>query len=121
MIGPTQDQNQLAQKQLHQQGGGLSRVPTEAGILPRADKLWDYSPPESVFELRQFLGLCNFFCTHVQNFTQISSTLIVFAKNESQWKGGSLKTPYKPSSTYEDIFVMNCLSTNPRKTAITIS
>ncbi len=47
-------------------------------------------PPKNVHEIRQFLGLCNFFRTHVRNFAQISSPLTALTRKESPWKTGPL-------------------------------
>jgi hypothetical protein len=66
---------------------------TEAGIKPGIDKLKAVSkalPPSSVKEVRQFLGLCNFFRNHVRNFSQLSAPLTEMIKKESKWKGGEL-------------------------------
>ncbi len=44
------------------------------GIFPGTDKLKavkDAQPPGNVKQICQFLGLCNFFWGHIQNFTQI--------------------------------------------------
>jgi transposase InsO family protein len=66
---------------------------TEAGIKPGIDKLKavkETLPPKNVHEIRQFLGLCNFFRTHVRNFAQISSPLTALTKKDSPWKSGPL-------------------------------
>jgi len=47
---------------------------TPEGILPGTDKLKavrDMPPPSSVTQVRQFLGLCNYFRTHVRNFASL--------------------------------------------------
>jgi hypothetical protein len=51
---------------------------TPKGILPGKDKLQavkDMKPPTSVTEVRQFLGLCNYFRTHVRNFSTLAGPL----------------------------------------------
>ena len=66
---------------------------TPEGILPGADKLKavrDSKPPSSVHEVRQFMGLCNFFRSHVKNFAQIGSPLHKLTSKETHWKGGQL-------------------------------
>jgi hypothetical protein len=66
---------------------------TEDGIKPGIDKLKAVKqtlPPKNVHEIRQFLGLCNFFRTHVRNFAQISSPLTALTKKDSPWKTGPL-------------------------------
>jgi len=50
----------------------------------------DAHPPENVKQICQFLGLCNFFRGHIQNFAQITSPLTELTKKDSGWKRGSL-------------------------------
>ena len=66
---------------------------TESGIKPGVDKLKAVAKapaPTSVKEVRQFLGLCNFFRNHVRNFSQLSGPLTEMIKKECHWKGGEL-------------------------------
>jgi putative transposase len=67
---------------------------TKDGIKPGVDKLKavrDAKPPANVHEVRQFLGLCNFFRSHVRNFATIASPLTKLTRKESLWrKGGKL-------------------------------
>jgi hypothetical protein len=66
---------------------------TKKGIFPGTDKLKavkEAKPPENVKQIRQFLGLCNFFRGHIQNFAQITSPLTQLTKKDSSWKRGSL-------------------------------
>ena len=66
---------------------------TPEGILPGKDKLQairDAKPPKTVTEIRQFLGLCNFFRTHVPNFAQISAPLTQLTCKAREWKNGIL-------------------------------
>ena len=66
---------------------------TEEGVKPRSDKLKAVekaSPLENVHEVRQFLGLCNFFRTHVRNFAQLTAPLTVMTRKDCGWKGGEL-------------------------------
>ena len=63
------------------------------GIFPGTDKLKavrDARPPENVKQIRQFLGLCNFFRGHIQNFAQITSPLTHLTRKDSGWKRGKL-------------------------------
>ena len=66
---------------------------TEDGIKPGIDKLKAVAPaalPNSVLEVRQFLGLCNFFRTHVKNFAQISAPLTALTRKDCPWKAGDM-------------------------------
>jgi hypothetical protein len=66
---------------------------TPLGILPGSDKLKavrDSEPPKNVHEVRQFMGLCNFFRSHIRNFAQIGSPLHKLTSIETRWKGGIL-------------------------------
>ena len=66
---------------------------TPEGILPGLDKLQavrDAKPPTNVHQVRQFLGLCNFFRAHVRNFSTIANPLNQLTRKESVWRGGVL-------------------------------
>jgi hypothetical protein len=66
---------------------------TEEGIIPGTDKLKAVKNaplPSNVQEVRQFLGLCNFFRGHMHNFAQLTSPLTALTKKECSWKGGTL-------------------------------
>ena len=66
---------------------------TPEGIKPGLDKLKAVGqtlPPTSVKEVRQFLGLCNFFRGHVKNFALITHPLTQLTTKESPWKRGPL-------------------------------
>jgi Reverse transcriptase (RNA-dependent DNA polymerase) len=63
---------------------------TEEGIKPGIDKLKavkNASPPSSVHEVWQFLGLCNFFRGHVWKFAQLMLPLTSLMKKYCSWKG----------------------------------
>ena len=66
---------------------------TPAGILPGLDKLAavkNSQPPKNVHQIRQFLGLANFFRTHIRNFSLISSPLNNLTRKDVAWRGGPL-------------------------------
>ena len=66
---------------------------TPDGIKPGKDKLkvvQQAQPPSNVHEIRQFLGLCNFFRSHVRNFAQIAAPLTTLTKKHQAWRGGIL-------------------------------
>jgi len=66
---------------------------TKDGIVPGTDKLKavrDAAPPSSIKQIRQFLGLCNFFRGHIQHFAQLTSPLTKLTTKEAGWKGGEL-------------------------------
>ena len=66
---------------------------TPQGILPGTDKLAavaNAAPPTNVHQVRQFLGLANFFRTHIRNFSLISSPLNVLTRKDTVWRGGEL-------------------------------
>ena len=66
---------------------------TPRGILPGVDKLQavrDAPPPRNVHQVRQFLGLCNFFRSHVRNFSQIAVPLNKLTRKDCVWRGGKL-------------------------------
>ena len=66
---------------------------SEDGIRPGTDKLKAVNqaqPPATVKEVRQFLGLCNFFRTHVRNFAQISAPLTALTRKDASWVNDQL-------------------------------
>jgi len=66
---------------------------TPDGILPGLDKLKvvrEAKPPRTVTEIRQFLGLCNFFRTHVKDFARISAPLTQLTCKAVNWRNGIL-------------------------------
>ena len=82
---------------------------TPQGILPGSDKLkavGQTAPPATVKEVRQFLGLCNFFRTHVKNFALVSSPLTVLTKKDSPWKKGPL--PPESYKAYRELQTILC-------------
>ena len=58
---------------------------TEEGVKPGSVKLkavGKASPPENVHEVQQFLGLCNFLCTHVRNFAHKTAPLTAMTRKD---------------------------------------
>jgi hypothetical protein len=85
---------------------------TESGIIPGSDKLKAVAaaaPPSNVHEIRQFLGLCNFFRTHVRNFAQISRHLTALTRKDSEWKKG----PLPPAALQAFRELQTCLCSEP--------
>ena len=71
---------------------------TPKGILPGSDKLRavkEMDPPVSVTQVRQFLGLCNYFRTHVKNFSMIAAPLNRLTSKKTGWLGGALPADAK--------------------------
>jgi hypothetical protein len=63
---------------------------TPNGILPGKDKLQAVAatpPPAYVHQVRQFLGLCNFFRTHICNFSILSGPLNKLTCKDCRGKG----------------------------------
>ncbi|MGI9161329.1 MAG: reverse transcriptase domain-containing protein, partial [Mycobacterium sp.] len=66
---------------------------TPKGILPGTDKLKavkEMPAPQSVTQIRQFLGLCNYFRGHVKNFATVAQPLTHLTKKTTGWLGGKL-------------------------------
>jgi hypothetical protein len=64
---------------------------TPDGVLPGTDKtkvIRDAQPPDSVQKVRQFLGLCNFFRSHIRDFALKSHPLTILTRKDCGWKGG---------------------------------
>ncbi len=65
----------------------------QEGVQPGTDHLKTIAatqPRKDVAEVRQFLGLCNFFRLDVQNFAQLTAPLTELTKRECPWKSGPL-------------------------------
>jgi hypothetical protein len=66
---------------------------TPDGIKPGKNKLKaikDEKPPTDVKTISSFVGLCNFFCTHIKNFAIIAAPLFRLTRKDSGYKGGPL-------------------------------
>ncbi len=66
---------------------------TPKGFLPGTDKLKavrDLDAPQYLTQIRQFLGLCNYFCAHVKNFATVASALTRLTSKKAGWTGGQL-------------------------------
>ena len=63
---------------------------TPEGIKPGKDKLKaikNATLPKNVTEIKAFLGLCNFFRTHIKNFAQVASPLYILTRKDKNFKG----------------------------------
>jgi transposase InsO family protein len=77
---------------------------TPEGIKPGKDKLKavaDFNPPTNTREVRQFLGLCNFFRAHIKDFSKIASPLTELTRKECPWKAGPL--PAKAHQAFKQL------------------
>ncbi len=66
---------------------------TPAGIKLVKNKLKaikDAKPPTDVKTIRSFMGLCNFFWTHIKFFAIIDAPLFQLTRKDSGYKGGPL-------------------------------
>ena len=85
---------------------------TPQGILPGKDKLQavkEMQPPTNVTEVRQFLGLCNYFRTHVKNFSTLAGPLNFLTSKKAGWRGGPLPPDAKDSFNK----LKQCLTSEP--------
>ena len=74
---------------------------TPKGILPGLDKLKavrDFPPPADVRQIKQFMGLCNFFRTHIRNFSLVAQPLNALTQKDNPWKSGKL--PYDAMNAF---------------------
>jgi hypothetical protein len=63
------------------------------GITPGTDKLEainKFPIPRTIKQVRSWVGLCNFFRDHIQNFTAYSRPLTGLTKKDNKWKSGKL-------------------------------
>jgi hypothetical protein len=66
---------------------------TPEGIKPGKAKLKSIEqakPPSDVKGIRSFMGLCNFFRHHIQDFSIIAAPLFKFTRQDSGYQSGSL-------------------------------
>ncbi len=66
---------------------------TPEGIKPGKNKLKaikDAKPPTDVKTIRSFVGLCNFFRTHIKDFALIAAPLFKLTRKDSGYKSGPL-------------------------------
>lgn len=85
---------------------------TPNGILPGTDKtqaVRDTKPPTTVHQVRQFLGLCNFFRQHIKQFALRSHPLTSLTRKDSPWKSGPL--PADALKAFNEL--KTCLTSKP--------
>ncbi len=66
---------------------------TPAGIKPGKNKfksIKNAKPPTDIKTIRSFVGLCNFFRTHIKNFATIAVPLFKLTRKDLGYKGGPL-------------------------------
>jgi hypothetical protein len=66
---------------------------TSEGIKPGEAKLKTIkqaTPPDDVKGIRSFMGLCNFFRHHIQDFTIIAAPLFKLTRQDSEYQSGPL-------------------------------
>jgi hypothetical protein len=81
----------------------LSFTLTPEGVKPGKNKLKaikDAKPPTDVKTIRSFIGLCNFFQTHIKNFIIIVAPLFKFSRKDFL----SIRTRHGFSSSQMKIF-----------------
>ena len=91
---------------------------TLQGVLLGRDKLaavHQAKAPKDVHQIHQFLGLVNFFRSHVQNFSMIASPLTQLTDKDTLWRGGLLPPDaYKAFSELKQILCSEPLVAYPR-------
>jgi hypothetical protein len=71
---------------------------TPEGIKPGKNKLkaiQTAKSPANIKTIRSFVGLCNFFWTHIKDFAVIAAPLFKLTQKDSGYKGGPLPQPTK--------------------------
>ena len=66
---------------------------SERGVSPSQDKLKaikDFKPPQTVKQVREFVGVCNYFRFLIKGFSRQAATLTALTKKENGWRGGAL-------------------------------
>jgi hypothetical protein len=76
-----------------QQVSYLGFTLTPEGIKPGEDKLKTIkqaNPPDDVKGIRSFMGLCNFFQHHIQDFAILAAPLFKLTRQDSEYQSGPL-------------------------------
>jgi transposase InsO family protein len=71
----------------------LGHTITPEGVKPSFDKVKAVSmfpPPATVKQIREFVGLANYFRQYIPNFSRISAHLTCLTKHDTKWPGGPL-------------------------------
>ena len=82
---------------------------SETGITLSQNKteaIQQFSPPKDPRQIREFIGLCNYFRFLIPNFSKIAGPLIELTKKDSEWKGGEL--PPSASSSFRTMKEQLC-------------
>ncbi len=67
-------------------------------------------------QVRQFLGLCNFFRTHIFNFLLLSGPLNKLTRKDCPWQGGELSPDaLKAYKEHKHLLVFEPIVDYPRK------
>ena len=78
---------------ISQTGVTLSTSKTEA--------IEKFEPPKDLRQIREFVGLCNYFRFLIPHFSRLTAPLIELTKKDSTWKGGQL--PPTASSSFMEL------------------
>lgn len=88
---------QIATAEINYLGYNLSH---DKGIRPgyaKTQAVANWKEPQSVKEIRQFLGLCSFFRRTIKDFASIASPLTKLTRKDAEWKSGPLPLEAKAS------------------------
>ena len=85
---------------------------TPEGIRPGKNKtkaIAEQKAPKDLKGIRSFIGLCNFFRTHIRNFATISAPLTKLTRKDSGWTKGDL--PEEAQKAFSRLKL--CLTSDP--------
>lgn len=80
---------QLAKRKIEYLGFTIEKGRIKAGLI-KTEVIRNYKPPTSVKEVKQFLGLCNYFRRTIPNFAVMASPLNKLLRKNSVWTSGPL-------------------------------
>ena len=81
---------QLATAEVNYLGYNISKDHGIRAGEAKTNAIKNWSPPTSVKEIKQFLGLCSFFRRTIQNFSAIVAPLTRLTRKDTTWPGGIL-------------------------------
>ena len=71
----------------------LGFIISDEGIRPSTEKtqaIKDFKEPRTQKQIREFVGLCNYFRSMIPGYTQMAGKLTELLKNSNDWDGGPL-------------------------------
>jgi transposase InsO family protein len=82
---------------------------SDRGVSPSEDKvetIKEFKAPRNVKQVREFIGLCNYFRFLIKGFSRMAATLTALTKKETKWQGGEL--PAEAQRSFDSLKTQLC-------------